>query len=124
MQFRDGLEIYHLMCPACGAMLGTTCVVENQERESVHPSRRLSIAERNRRKPQGSRRTEGSSANRGRLWSVVGVSGLGFAANPGDDVRLGRLTGGGERIGRLTVDEQRRTPRLRSSALELLASLA
>jgi hypothetical protein len=55
---------------------------------------------------------------------VVGVCGLGFAANPRDDVRLGRLTGGSERIGRQTVDEQRRTPRLRSSALELLASLA
>jgi hypothetical protein len=53
MQFRDGLEIHHLMCPVCGALPGTTCVEENQERESVHPSRRMSIAERNLRSAAG-----------------------------------------------------------------------
>jgi hypothetical protein len=37
---------------------------------------------------------------------------------------LGSGTRDDVRLGRLTVDEQRRTPRLRSSALELLASLA
>jgi hypothetical protein len=51
MRFReDGLETYHLSCMVCGALPGTTCIDDNyQELSEVHPSRRLSIQERNRR---------------------------------------------------------------------------
>jgi hypothetical protein len=55
MRFReDGFEIYHLSCMVCGALPGTTCVDDSyQELADVHPSRRLSIQERNRRSGEG-----------------------------------------------------------------------
>jgi hypothetical protein len=46
-------EVHHLSCPACGVLPGTTCIQDGQELERVHPSRRLSIAERNRRSAEG-----------------------------------------------------------------------
>lgn len=52
MHSRQGehFETYHLMCPVCGALPGTSCIDEGyQELVKVHPSRRVSIAERNRR---------------------------------------------------------------------------
>jgi hypothetical protein len=42
-------EIYHLTCPVCGALPGTSCLEDYQELERIHPSRRISVAERNRR---------------------------------------------------------------------------
>jgi hypothetical protein len=43
-------ETYHLTCPVCSALPGTSCIDEGyQELAKVHPSRRISIAERNRR---------------------------------------------------------------------------
>jgi hypothetical protein len=47
----DGrFEKFHLTCPVCGALPGTTCLDEDfQELERIHPSRRVSVAERNRR---------------------------------------------------------------------------
>jgi hypothetical protein len=49
-----GFETYHLTCPVCGALPRTTCIDENyRELEKVHPSRRMSIAERNRRSGEG-----------------------------------------------------------------------
>ena len=42
-------ETYHLTCPVCGALPGTSCMEDFQELERVHPSRRMSVAERNRR---------------------------------------------------------------------------
>jgi hypothetical protein len=45
----DEPETYHLTCPVCGALPGTSCIEDFQELERVHPSRRMSVAERNRR---------------------------------------------------------------------------
>lgn len=45
----DEPETYHLTCPVCGALPGTSCIEEFQELQRVHPSRRMSVAERNRR---------------------------------------------------------------------------
>ena len=42
-------ETYHLTCPVCGALPGTSCLEDYQELERIHPSRRMSVAERNRR---------------------------------------------------------------------------
>jgi hypothetical protein len=53
VRFRDNLEVHHLMCPVCGALPGTTCIEDDQEQQRVHPSRRLSIAERNYRSAEG-----------------------------------------------------------------------
>jgi hypothetical protein len=50
----DGFEIHHLTCMVCGALPGTTCIDDDyQELAEVHPSRRLSIQERNRRFGEG-----------------------------------------------------------------------
>jgi hypothetical protein len=47
-------ETHHLMCVVCGALPGTTCLDEDlRELEQVHPSRRLTIAERNWRTRNG-----------------------------------------------------------------------
>ena len=46
-------ETYHLTCMVCGALPGTTCLDGDQELVQVHPSRRMSIAERNWRSGQG-----------------------------------------------------------------------
>jgi hypothetical protein len=53
MRFDGDLEVHHPVCPVCGALPGTTCVQDGQKRDQVHPSRRLSIAERNRRSVRG-----------------------------------------------------------------------
>lgn len=45
----DEPETYHLTCPVCGALPGTSCTEDFQELERVHPSRRMSVDERNRR---------------------------------------------------------------------------
>ena len=45
----DEAETYHLTCPVCGALPGTSCIEDFQELERVHPSRRMSVAERNHR---------------------------------------------------------------------------
>jgi hypothetical protein len=51
---RRRFETYHLMCQVCGALPGTTCIDDDyQELAWVHPSRRMSIAERNWRFRQG-----------------------------------------------------------------------
>ena len=42
-------ETYYLTCPVCGALPGTSCIEDYQELARVHPSRRMSVAERNRR---------------------------------------------------------------------------
>ena len=41
-------QTHHLTCPVCGALPGTTCIEAYQELAEVHPSRRVSVAERNR----------------------------------------------------------------------------
>jgi len=55
MRFRaDGFEIHDLTCMVCGALPGTTCIDDDfQELAEVHPSRRMSIQERNRRFAEG-----------------------------------------------------------------------
>jgi hypothetical protein len=45
----DEPETYHLTCPVCGALPGTSCIENYPELDRVHPSRRMSVAERNRR---------------------------------------------------------------------------
>jgi hypothetical protein len=50
---RDKCETHHLMCMVCGALPGVSCIDGDQERSQVHPSRRMSIAERNWRSRQG-----------------------------------------------------------------------
>ena len=45
----DEPETYYLTCPVCGALPGTSCIEDYQELARVHPSRRMSVAERNRR---------------------------------------------------------------------------
>ncbi len=51
---QDRFETYHLTCPVCGALPGTTCIdTDYQELAQVHPSRRMSIGERNWRFRQG-----------------------------------------------------------------------
>ena len=51
---QDSFETHHLMCPVCGALPGTTCIgADFQELGQVHPSRRMSIGERNWRFRQG-----------------------------------------------------------------------
>ena len=51
---QDRFETYHLTCPVCGALPGTTCIdTDYQELTQVHPSRRMSIGERNWRFRQG-----------------------------------------------------------------------
>ncbi len=50
----DKFETSHLTCMVCGALPGTTCIDDSfQELPEVHPSRRMSIAERNWRFRQG-----------------------------------------------------------------------
>ncbi len=49
----DKFETHHLPCMVCGALPGITCVDGDQERPEVHPSRRMSIAERNWRSGNG-----------------------------------------------------------------------
>lgn len=49
----DKFETHHLTCMVCGALPGITCVDGDQERAEVHPSRRMSIAERNWRSRNG-----------------------------------------------------------------------
>ncbi|WP_439333578.1 zinc finger domain-containing protein [Trebonia kvetii] len=44
---------YHLLCPVCGALPGTSCLEGGDELTEIHPSRRMSIAERNRRAADG-----------------------------------------------------------------------
>jgi hypothetical protein len=47
-------ETHHLTCMVCGALPGTTCIDEEyQELAQLHPSRRISIGERNWRFRQG-----------------------------------------------------------------------
>jgi hypothetical protein len=46
-------ETHHLTCMVCGALPGTTCLDGDQERAEIHPSRRMSIAERNWRSGRG-----------------------------------------------------------------------
>jgi hypothetical protein len=55
MRFDQGkFETHHLTCMVCGALPGTTCLDEDyQELARVHPSRRMSIGERNWRFRQG-----------------------------------------------------------------------
>jgi hypothetical protein len=51
---RDSFETHHLACMVCGALPGTTCLDSDyQELPQVHPSRRMSIAERNWRFRRG-----------------------------------------------------------------------
>lgn len=50
----SGFETYHLTCPVCSALPQTTCIDwDYRELEKVHPSRRMSVAERNRRSGEG-----------------------------------------------------------------------
>jgi hypothetical protein len=51
---RNESETYHLTCMVCGALPGTTCVDSDfHDLPQVHPSRRISISERNWRSRQG-----------------------------------------------------------------------
>jgi hypothetical protein len=51
---QDQFETHHLTCLVCGALPGTACVdSEFQELPEVHPSRRITISERNWRLQQG-----------------------------------------------------------------------
>lgn len=50
----DIYETHDLTCMVCGALPGTTCIDSDyQEIAEIHPSRRMSIAERNWRFGQG-----------------------------------------------------------------------
>jgi hypothetical protein len=42
-------ETYHLTCPVCGALPGTSCLEDFQELRRIHLPRLMSVAERNRR---------------------------------------------------------------------------
>ncbi|GGS75977.1 hypothetical protein GCM10010156_38520 [Planobispora rosea] len=53
MRGRPEAERHHLSCPVCGALPGTSCLQEGAEREKIHPSRRMPIAERNWRSATG-----------------------------------------------------------------------
>ena len=55
MPFRqEEFETHHLTCPVCAALPGTTCVDSGiHELAEVHPSRRMTISERNWRLAQG-----------------------------------------------------------------------
>ncbi|MFI6519912.1 hypothetical protein ACIBF1_30465 [Spirillospora sp. NPDC050679] len=46
-------QVWHLTCPVCGALPEITCVENGQELRHIHSSRRLSLAERNRRAAAG-----------------------------------------------------------------------
>ena len=46
-------ESWFLLCPICGALPHTTCVEDGEELLRVHPSRKIPIAERNRRTAEG-----------------------------------------------------------------------
>ena len=60
---RNESETYHLMCMVCGALPGMTCVDSDfHELPQVHPSRRISISERNWRSLQGWDRQSCSSS--------------------------------------------------------------
>ena len=51
---QDKCETHHLTCMVCGALPGTTCIDDDyHELAQVHPSRRMSIGERNWRSLQG-----------------------------------------------------------------------
>ena len=50
---QDKLETHHLTCMVGGALPDTTCIDEDQARAQIHPSRRMSIAERNWRSGHG-----------------------------------------------------------------------
>lgn len=51
---QDKFETHHLTCMVCGALPGTTCIDDDyQELPQVHPSRRMSLGERNWRFGQG-----------------------------------------------------------------------
>jgi hypothetical protein len=51
---QDESETHHLNCMVCGALPGMTCIDSDfQELPQVHPSRRMSISERNWRSRQG-----------------------------------------------------------------------
>jgi hypothetical protein len=47
-------ETHHLTCPVCGALPQTTCIDwDYQELKKIHASRRMPVAERNRRSAEG-----------------------------------------------------------------------
>ena len=51
---QDKSETHHLVCMVCGAFPGTACIDRDfHELPQVHPSRRMSISERNWRSRQG-----------------------------------------------------------------------
>jgi hypothetical protein len=89
----EEFETYHLTCPVCGALPGTTCLDEEyQELATVHPSRRMSVAERNRRRHENGweppelaeRRTAGRAPS-----ATLPVAGQGRAAAAIGGVRAG-----------------------------------
>jgi len=43
-------ETCALTCPVCGALPGTSCIEDDRELAEIHPSRQISIAERNYRR--------------------------------------------------------------------------
>jgi hypothetical protein len=67
----EKFETHHLTCMVCGALPGITCVDGDQERAEVHPSRRLSIAERNWRSRNGWEPPELVERRRARQAEVV-----------------------------------------------------
>jgi len=72
MRDRPGnFETYHLTCMVCGALPGMTCVDGDQERAEVHPSRRMSIAERNWRTRNGWKPPELAERRRRRQADVA-----------------------------------------------------
>lgn len=83
---RNESETYHLMCMVCGALPGMTCVDSDfHELPQVHPSRRISISERNWRSLQGweppelleQRRTLSTTSNPGLASSAASWMTLG-----------------------------------------------
>jgi hypothetical protein len=72
----DKFEAYHLTCMVCGALPGVTCVDDDQERAEVHPSRRMSIAERNWRSRNGWEPPELVERRRRRQAEVAGRAAL------------------------------------------------
>jgi hypothetical protein len=85
----DEPETYHLTCPVCGALPGTSCIEDFQELERVHPSRKMSVDERNRRhaafgweppelaeRRLGNRDTANVQGLQRAAWAVTGFTGL------------------------------------------------
>jgi hypothetical protein len=87
---REEFETHHLTCPVCGALPGTACVDSDfHELPEVHPSRRMTISERNWRTQQGWQPPELAKERRKRRRQQTAVSAL-FDPRLGPDAKAVR----------------------------------